>query len=360
VLEALIYMGVEEPAFRAQPGLRPRVWRVAHVRDAVGGKVEMPARVFHVLQVDGAGERGLAQIAGAQRALVHLRQLRALGISRGAYNHRIAAGSLHRVLPSVLSVVDPLIEPLAAETAALLYGGDDTVLSHDSAAALWGLTTNPSFVAITVIGRHIRSRPGLHVHQVTGLDVRDVRIHQGFPVTAPARTLIDCARGDRIDRMLNEARVLKLVRNSDLVAAMDRAPRRPGVKRLRELLEAEDDAGFTRLEAERRLKLLIAEAGIERPVFNAHVQGFEVDACWPRYKVVIEVDGYAAHGHQQAFQRDRAKGNQLVGGGYVVLRFTWHQLTRKPKVVLAEIVRALTVRIHTNLVAPKTVGSPQT
>jgi very-short-patch-repair endonuclease len=264
------------------------------------------------------------------------------------------------VLPSVLSVVHPLLEPLTAETAALLFAGDDTVLSHESAAALWGLTSNSCFVAITVIGRHVRSSPGLHVHRVKALDICDVRLHLGFPVTAPARTLIDCAVNPDIDRLLNQARVLKQVKTAEIRAAMDRTPLRPGVKRLRALLEAERDKGFTRLEAERRLKLLIGEAGIETPGFNTRVEGLEVDACWPRHRVVVEVDGYATHGHHQAFQRDRAKGNKLVAAGYVVLCFPWSRLTREPMAVVAEIVKALTVRIHTNPAAPKTVSSSQT
>jgi very-short-patch-repair endonuclease len=76
--------------------------------------------------------------------------------------------------------------------------------------------------------------------------------------------------------------------------------------------------------------------------------------------VVLEVDGYQFHGHYRAFQRDRAKANRLVGAGYVVLRFTWPQLTERPMLVVAEIARTLSVRIHTNPAAPKTVGSVQT
>lgn len=344
-LEALICMGVEEHALCAKPGLRREVWRVVHVRGVVCAKVEMPARVFHVLQVDGRGDRGLAQIAGAQRAVVHRRQVAAVGITRGSYNHRVAAGSLHRVLPSVLSVVQPLIEPWAAETAALLYAGDDAVISHDSAAVLWGLTATPSFVAITVIGRHVRARPGVHVHQVSGLDIRDARLHQGFPVTAPARTLIDCAgAGLAVDRLLNEARALRLVKDSEIRAAMDRCAQRKGVAALRALLEIEKDTGYTRSKAERILKRIVREAEIERPVFNTRVEGIHPDAYWPRHKVVVEVDGYGSHGHWAAFQRDRARDNRLVAAGYVVLRFTWHQLTGSPMKVAAEIVRTLARR----------------
>ena len=320
----------------------------------------MPTRVCRVLQVAGTGDQGLAGVAAAQRSLVHRTQLRDLGISRGSYNHRLATGSLHRVLPSVLSVVYPLIEPWAGETAALLYAGDDAVLSHQTAAAFWGLTATPSFVAITMIGRKVESQPQLQQHRVSGLDIRDARLHEGFPVTSPARTLIDCGCNPHIGDLLNEARALRLVKDSEIYAAIDRCPGRKGTGPLRALLEAEKDTGFTRSEAERILKRLIREAGLERPVFNTRVEGVEADAYWPREKVIVEVDGYRAHGHWAAFQRDRARDNRLVGAGYLVLRFTWHQLTAQPLLVVAEIVRALSVRIHTNLGAPKPVGSPQT
>jgi very-short-patch-repair endonuclease len=301
----------------------------------------MPARVCHVLQVRGTGERGVAEVAGAQRALVHLSQLRALGVSRGSYEHRVEVGALHRVFPSVLSVVHPLREAWAAETAALLHAGDDAVLSYETAAALWGLTATPSFVAITVIGRHVRSRPGLHVHRVKTLDIRDVSMHLGFPVTSPARTLIDCAAQGAVDALLNEARARKLVKDAEIEAAMGRCPGRTGIKRLRRLLEAEKETGFTRSKAERVLKRLVRDAGLDRPIFNTYVEGVEADAYWPARKLVVEVDSIQFHGHYQAFQRDRAKANQLIAAGYVVLRFTWPQLTKRPMAVVATITRTL-------------------
>jgi very-short-patch-repair endonuclease len=344
-LEALIYMGGREHGVRGKVGLRPQVWRVFRVRDGDRGKVEMPVSVSHVLKVAESGERGLAQVAGAQRAMVHRSQLRALGITQGSYEHRVRVGALHRVLPSVLSVVSPIVEPLGQETAALLYAGKNAVLSHESAAALWGMTPHPSFVAITIIGRHPRRQPGLRLHEVDALDVRDVRIHNGFPVTSPARTLIDCAATDLpLDRLLNEARVLKLVTDVDIRAAIDRCPQRKGTRRLRQVLEAERETGYTRSEAERRLKVIVQSAKIEPPVFNTSLEGIHPDAYWPRLKVVVEVDGYGAHAHWAAFQRDRARDNRLVAAGYVVLRFTWHQLTRDPMRVLAEIVRTLARR----------------
>jgi very-short-patch-repair endonuclease len=244
--------------------------------------------------------------------------------------------------------VHPLIEPWAAETAALLYAGDNAALSHESAAALWGLTAIPSFVVITIIGRKVQAQPQLRQHRVASLDIRDLRHHRGFPVTAPARTLIDCAATDLpLDRLLNEARVLRLVTDADIHVAMARCPQRKGVAALRRLLAAEKETGFTRSRAERILKRLVELAELEPPIFNTRVMGVEVDAYWPALGIVIEVDGYGAHGHWAAFQRDRAKSNTLVGAGLVVLRFTWHQVTGTPYVVLAEIVRTISVRAYT-------------
>lgn len=250
-------------------------------------------------------------------------------------------GVLHHVLPRVVSVVHPVLEPWAAETAGLLYAGDDALLSHESAAALWGLAARASVVAITLIGRNARSQPGLRLHQVRGLDIHDARMHRGFPVTSPARTLIDCAGRGPVDRMLNEARALQLVTDADLRAAMDRCPGRKGTRPLRALLQAEQDPGFTRSDAEGKLRWIVNEAGLERPLFNAKVAGFEVDAFWQRQKVIVEVDGYRTHGHRQAFERDRAKDAKLIAAGYVVIRVTWRQLTQQPMAVAARIAGAL-------------------
>jgi very-short-patch-repair endonuclease len=286
----------------------------------------------------------LAEIAGVQRAMVHRSQLQALGIGRGAYNHRVAVGALHRVFPSVLSLVNPVLEPWAMETAGLLHAGDDAVLSHESAAAVWGLATHPSFVVITMIGRHARGRPGLRIHELKFLDIRDVSIHQGFPVTSPARTLIDCAARGDIEDMLNEARAQKLVTDDTLRAAIARCPTRAGTRAVRHMLEVELDTGYSESRAERLLKRLIRAADLERAVHNVNVEGKRVDALWPRHRLVLEVDGHKWHGHRQAFERDRARDQKLVAAGYAVIRVTWRQLTEQPMAVMARIAQALARR----------------
>ncbi len=227
----------------------------------------------------------------------------------------------------------------------VLHLGHDAVISHRSAAMLWGIGhDDPATVQATVIGRDTVRRPRMETHRVAALDPRDVRLRHGLPTTAPARILVDmaaCAGDAELDRMLSEARVLKLVTDAELDAAMARCPLRTGVGPLRALLAAERGAALTRSDAERRLRRLIDQGQLPSPRFNASLGGYEVDALWTLERVAVEVDGYGFHGHRAAFERDRRRDQKLAAEGYVVLRVTWRQLVGEPMAVLVRLAQAL-------------------
>jgi very-short-patch-repair endonuclease len=283
--------------------------------------------------------------------VAHRSQLAAVGLTRYAIAHRIAAGSLHPVLRSVVAVGHPALEPLALETAAVLQVGRDAVLSHASAAGLWGIARpREGCVEITIAGRNVRVPPGLRLHRVPALDSRDVRIRDGLPVTAPARALIDLAADAdeaTVRRALTEARVLGLVGDRELEAAIERCPLRSGTALIRALLHDERGPALTRSQAERLLCDLIDSGQLPRPRFNVLVHGHLVDAVWDDARLVVEVDGYGPHGHRPAFERDRRRDQTLAAHGHVVLRVTWRQLTREPMPVLARLARALAIGLAT-------------
>jgi very-short-patch-repair endonuclease len=91
--------------------------------------------------------------------------------------------------------------------------------------------------------------------------------------------------------------------------------------------DASLNAGFTRSEAERRLKQLCKQAGLPIPRTNARVAGYEVDAYWPAHRLIVEVDGWQYHRTRQAFERDRRKDAALTAAGNRVVRITWRRLT---------------------------------
>jgi len=78
--------------------------------------------------------------------------------------------------------------PHAKTMAALLACGPRAVLSHRSAAALWGLIRYDGPTEVTAPTK--RRRPGIVVHRHE-LTERDITCHYALPVTTPARTLKD-------------------------------------------------------------------------------------------------------------------------------------------------------------------------
>lgn len=336
-----------QPAVSGKLAGQPAIFRICRAEPAETGKVERPIRVFPNLQVTGEKEAGLSRLASLQCGMVQRRQLDALGISRGSIASRVASGCLYRRFPGVFSVGYPRDDWPARLAGALLYLRQDCVISHRAAACLWGLAPEPELVQVTVIGRQVESRPGLRLHRVAGLDIRDVRIRDGFPVTSPARALIDFAsEADEAElvRALAEGRVAGLIKDTDLTAASARCPRRSGTARLNLVIRQEVGRAPTRSHAERLLLSVVRRADLPEPMVNVRLLGFEVDFLWREARLVVEMDGFAAHGHRGAFEKDRRRDQVLIAAGYRVIRVTWRQLCEEPVAVAARIAQALVVR----------------
>ena len=89
---------------------------------------------------------------------------------------------------------------------------------------------------------------------------------------------------------------------------------------------------------------LLRGAAIRGWQVNYGVGPFLVDIAFPEKRVAIEIDGWAFHSDQQAFQNDRTRQNKLALQGWQVLRFTWLDLTQHPDRVLAQIRAAISAR----------------
>jgi len=234
----------------------------------------------------------------------------------------------------------------AREMAAVLACGRNAVISHRSAAAMMGLLPYPATANVWITqarGDH-RKRPGIRVHAVRVLWPREVRHLAGVPLTSPARTLLDLAAvvaGEQLERAVAEALVRRRVSSPELREQLRVDRGRRGAGRLRRLLDLQTEPAFTRSEAERRFLRLIRSAGLPEPLANARVGSMEVDFLWPRQRVVVEIDGRAYHSGPRAFERDRVRDNELQLRDYVVLRFTWLQLTRRAPLVRDRLHHAL-------------------
>jgi very-short-patch-repair endonuclease len=238
--------------------------------------------------------------------------------------------------------VGPLDGPFTGVMAAVLACGPRAVASHDAAAHLHGFREWRGAVDVTVPEGQRRHRPGVRVHR-RPLEADEVTTAHGIPVTTPERTIRDLAAATttrELARAIEEAQIQRRLDEASLARAVRRAAGRRGARALR-AAAPEDAPSLTRSEAERRLLELIRASGLPRPVTNARVARYEVDALWPEERLVVEVDGFAYHGGRGAFERDRRKDADLLAAGHRVLRVTWRQLADEPHAVVARVASAL-------------------
>jgi very-short-patch-repair endonuclease len=187
------------------------------------------------------------------------------------------------------------------------------------------------------VRRRVVDRPGLDVHRTTILPSDDVTVVAGVPVTTVARTLVDLAGAvprDHLARALREAERLWAVDVDAIEAAAHRLRTRRGRGHavLRAVLAEHAARGMqlTRSVLEDRFLALLAARGLPRPRTNVHIEGYEVDACWPAARLVVELDGWEHHRTRAAFERDREKANALIASGWTVLRFTHRDVAERP------------------------------
>jgi very-short-patch-repair endonuclease len=131
----------------------------------------------------------------------------------------------------------------------------------------------------------------------------------------------------------------------DLIAIAQRHRGDPGAGALNAQLRTHAiGSTVTRSELEERFLALGRTRGVPAPKVNEPLLGYIVDFLWPTACLIVEVDGRAAHGTSQAFQRDRDRDTRLVAHGYRTLRFTWWDVTRRPTVVTDRVRRSLRAR----------------
>jgi very-short-patch-repair endonuclease len=316
-------VGVPERGFPPNDHSRERAWGETHAR---GRKVPTDATRRDEWGETRTGDAAVAALAARQQGMVTTRQLAAAGIGESAVAHRVANGRLTRIFRGVYRV-GPVTAPYGLEMAAVLATGG--ALSHHSAAALWGFRQPHDGDPHVTVAGDARSRPGLQIHRSRSLDAA---VHNGLPLTTPARTLHDLAPllpQRELDRAVEETVIRGLARLEELTT-------RPALRRAT-IVEPQ----LTRSEAERRLQELIRAARLPRPQTNMKVAGWEVDALWPAHKLIVEVDGFAFHGTRAAFERDRRKDAALTAAGYRVVRITWRQIVDEPHAVVALLARLL-------------------
>lgn len=289
-------------------------------------------------------EAAIAALAARQHGHITRAQLIALGLGPGAVKHRVRLGRLIRVYAGVYAVGHRPTNPVDRAAAAVLACGRGAVLSHGSAASLWGLLSWEMPFEVSV--REDRARLGITTHRIRTLERSEVRTHLGIRVTTPARTLLDIApRFDdaALTRAVNDLRLAGHLSTRQLAEVLERTRNRPGLKRLRQIVEGSTTAP-TRSAFEDEFRKFAERFGLPSPEINARVSGREVDALFRAEGVIVELDGYRYHGGHEAFERDRERDAASLEEGYETVRITWQRLSASPAREARRLERILRAR----------------
>jgi very-short-patch-repair endonuclease len=279
----------------------------------------------------------VAAVAGRQFGRVRVDQI---DVTRTTIARWVQDGYLHPELPGVYAVGHAAGTTESKLAAAILYAGHGAALSHGTAAWWWGLLNHPPQMIHVSTPKRRKSRTGLCVHSRRDFD----RVHRnGLPVTTVEQTLLDFAAGA-------ERGLLRFaVAGADYaglldVAALD-AVCRPGAAgsgRLRAALSVHrPELAQTRSDLERLLVELCEKHRLPLPQLNVYRHGWLVDAVWDEHRLIVELDGYKGHRTKAQLETDHRRDLELRCRGYVVLRYTWRQLTETPDAVALDIRRQL-------------------
>src|SRR4051812_31679608 len=133
-------------------------------------------------------DRLVAELATKQHGVASMQQLIEIGLTRRAIARRLESGRLHQLYRGVYAVGHKRLTRRGYWMAAVLAAGDGAVLSHRSAAALWGLLPAPTTkIELTLpITRRNRQNLVLYCKQ---LSPDEITTHEGIPTTTPSRTI---------------------------------------------------------------------------------------------------------------------------------------------------------------------------
>lgn len=290
-------------------------------------------------------------LAAAQHGVFAHAQAVDAGVSTSAIARRVAAGRWDRLLPRVYRLAGALATGRQAAHAACLWAGPAAVVSHATAGVLWKLDgVDTDRVHVTVPGHCAPSSPLVDVHRCR-VDDADHTTFDSIPITTPARTLVDCVAtldDEALETALEGALKRGLFTERFLRWRLDALASRgrPGIPRLRGLLDARRDEAALERRLEVKVWRLLIRSGLPRPVRQHAIttsgRPYRLDFAWPDRRVAVEAEGRIVHGgRRRAFYNDRRRLADLVSTDWRVVPVTWEDVEARSTEWLTKLAQTL-------------------
>lgn len=261
---------------------------------------------------------------------------------------RLQSRRWRKLAPGVYVNSRRQLSPLLDLVATARRLPSEAVFSGCTAGWLHGLDLAPcSPIDITVPAGHaVARRAGVRLHK-RRLDQDEIVIRHDLRTTSAVRTIFDLgSQSNRVDAVaaLDMALNAGLTVADELTEIADLFRGRKGIARFR---RAADLADAAESPMETRVRLILLDAGLPRPISQANLFDGKgrfiarTDLYYPSHRLCIEYDGGQ---HRDTLAEDNRRQNLLVDAGYSVLRFTAADVLKSPDRLVAIVHAALTRR----------------
>jgi very-short-patch-repair endonuclease len=291
-------------------------------------------------------EEAIAALAEQHGGYVRHEALLALGLTRDGIKHRLARGLLIPEFNRVYAVGHRPTNPIDRAHGVLLACGERSALSHGSGGALLEVVEEwPSpYHVSTSLDRRPR---GIVTHHRPALLRADVVVVQGLRVTAPALIALDLAptlSRKRLVRLVNELRLGHGLEPDELEDLLERFPRHPGARTLRDALGLQQ-AEPTRSGFEDDWIPFAVRHHLSGWTMNVHVGRHRVDVLFAPDLLVVQLDGYPTHSLPVAVEDDKEQDAEILEEfGIPTIRITRRQFRADPDRQAERIRRVLATR----------------
>ncbi len=299
----------------------------------------------------------LERILSSQDNLVTRHQLLECEMTRSAIQHRVKRGGRWRIiLPGVYTTIDGAVSARQRQVAALLYAGEEAVITGAFAARLYGLVApGPDYIDVLVPVR-VRKQSFRFVRVIHTARMPEQVFRNGsIRIAGPDRAIADAVRGYR---EIEDARSLictaiqrRQCSLAGLASELSAGPKR-GSALLRQGLR--DAAKGIWSAAEGQLMDLIERSDLPEPEYNVALYASDgeflgiVDAWWEQAGVAAEVDSREFHFSGEDWRETMRRHNQLTKHRVQLMHFPPVRIQTSGDTVIAELRSA----IKTGLTAP--------
>ncbi|MEP6623265.1 MAG: type IV toxin-antitoxin system AbiEi family antitoxin domain-containing protein [Acidimicrobiia bacterium] len=297
-------------------------------------------------------DQAIYAVAARQHGLFTRRQALDAGFTRSAINHRLRRGLWIGINRYVFALAGTPETERHTVMAAAMSAGPDAVATETTALSLLAVRGFALLPARVIVARRPARWAPPGVIETSLLPSHHRTVVDGIPTATAARALFDLSARispRRLARITDTVLAARRTTPDAIRTVLDdlAISGRSGTAAMRAVMAERPDGYIPATnDLESQFLDLVNHAGLEPPARQVNLGGALewigcVDFLWRQHGVVVETDGGEHHASISDRENDERRDRALEAAGWIVLRFSWTDVTRRPTSVTRTLRVAL-------------------